>query len=207
MNNFPDAPSIPIIISIVKFTESMMMMDSKSGDLILGKHTDTYDDSTWDFKTPKLLFPYLNTPNRIAKKNGITLFDPMTGQKGWVVPDAILNNMIILSAHDLEIAEFAFNLDAVLSDNNWEGIFLDETEMHEHIVLISGMIHKKITPMFDAISSLFGTGHECDVCGCPYEERDAGVCHGCGIDIPPSKNKANNALADIVEYNLGKEWE
>jgi hypothetical protein len=73
MNNFPDAPSVPIIISIVKFTESMMMMDSKSGDLILGKHTDTYDDSTWDFKTPKLLFPYLNTQYfpelKVWKKN------------------------------------------------------------------------------------------------------------------------------------------
>ncbi len=93
-----------------------------------------------------------------------------------------------------------------MSNNNWEGIYLDETEMHEHIVLISGMIHKKVTPMFDAISSLFGTGYECDVCGCPHEERDEGVCHGCGVDITP-QYKANKASIDIVKYNLGKEWE
>ena len=209
MNNFPNAPPVPIILSVVKFTESMMMMNSNSGDLILGHHTDTYDKIGWDFKTPKLIFPHLNNPNRIAKKNGLTLFDPITGQRGWVLPDAILNNMIVLNAHDLEMVEFDFDLDTVLSDKNWQGIFLDKNELHEHVILVSGMMHKKVTPMFDAISTLFGCGNECDVCGCPREEGDTIMCHGCGKDNFVVNTSHNDISIEInlEEFKLGEEWE
>ena len=83
-------------MSIGTFVESKLIIgNEKSNDLIVGKDTDTFCKGQWDFDTPKIIFPYLNTPTRIAEKFGMTMYDPITNQKGWVLSDAIMNNMII----------------------------------------------------------------------------------------------------------------
>ena len=204
----PDAPPVPIFISIIKFTESMMMMDGKQRGLIIGRDTDTYDNSQWDFKTVKLILPYLNTPSKIAKKCGMALFDPNTGQKGWISLDAIMNNTFVYDTdcsnppknHQKIINE----IDSEMLEKNWECVFLNKSELHNHIEILTGIIFKKMTPLYDPISLLFGNGTECHLCGCPY---DTGECHGCG-ELDPLLESIPS-MDDIIDakYNLGKEWE
>jgi len=209
MDNFPKAPRVPIFMSIGTFTESKLIIgNEKSNDLIVGKDTDTFDDGQWDFDTPKIIFPYLNTPTRIAEKFGMTMYDPITNQKGWVLPNAVIDNMIIFddkhgSQMEMKYIEL---IDLEMIDKNWEGVYLNQDELHNHISILSNMVFKKISAMYDPVSTLFSTSHECHVCGCPCEEVITKSCHGCGEE-DPLLNTVPSMDEEPINWNLGKEWE
>ena len=209
IEEFPKAPRVPIFMSIGTFVESKLIIgNEKSNDLIVGKDTDTFCKGQWDFDTPKIIFPYLNTPTRIAEKFGMTMYDPITNQKGWVLSDAIMNNMIIFDDKSGSLLETKFIelIDEEMIGKNWEGVYLNQSELHNHISLLRGMKFKKISAMYDPISSLFSTSFECHVCGCPCEEVITKPCHGCGEE-DPLLNTGLSIDEESLNWSLGKEWE